>query len=195
MIRHAGTELIAYIEFLINAMPGGSGYKLRRWYFGLRLKKLGLGAVIGSGLLVSGARNISIGSNFSCWRNCTLAAGDDGIIEIGNRVALNANVYINASLGGRVAIGNDVLIAPNVVLRASDHVTTALDKPIREQGHRSGVIVVEDDVWLAANVTVVGGVCVGRGAVVAAGAVVTKNIDPNTVVGGVPARMIKRRGT
>ena len=91
-------------------------------------------------------------------------------------------------------MGNDVLVAPNVVMRASDHVFDDVTKPIAEQGHTGREIIVEDDVWLSSNVTVVGGVRIGKGAVVAAGAVVTKDVAPYTVVGGVPARFIKNRG-
>jgi galactoside O-acetyltransferase len=65
--------------------------------------------------------------------------------------------------------------------------------PIRLQGHDAGTIVIEDNVWLAANVTVVGGVRIGRGSVIAAGAVVTSDIEPYSIAGGVPARLIRRR--
>jgi galactoside O-acetyltransferase len=135
-----------------------------------------------------------MGSHFTCWRLCTLATCDDGDIEIGDRVSLNANVYLNASGGGRIVVGHDVLVGPNAVFRTSDHVTLDPERPIREQGHAAGVIILEEDVWIAANVTVVGGVRIGRGAVVAAGAVVTADVEPYSVVGGVPARLIKRRG-
>lgn len=131
--------------------------------------------------------------DFVSWRLCTLAACDDGRIEIGDRVALNSNVYLNACIGGTIVVGSDVLIGPNVVLRTSDHRFSDPGRPIREQGHEPGEIVIEDDVWIAANATVVGGTRIGRGAVVAAGAVVTRNVPPYIVVGGVPAREIGRR--
>jgi galactoside O-acetyltransferase len=157
-------------------------------------KKMGAGARVGLGTHFIGPHNIVIGQKFSCWRNCTIAACDDGVIEFGDRVSFNANVYINACIGGRIVLGNDVLVAPNVVMRASDHVFDDVTKPIAEQGHTGREIIVEYDVWLSSNVTVVGGVRIGKGAVVAAGAVVTKDVAPYTVVGGVPARFIKNRG-
>lgn len=175
-------------------MPGPSGYRWRRWCFGRGLKYSGRGVRFGQGLLIIGAQNISIGSSFSCWRHCTLAACNDGVIKIGDRVSFNANVYINACIGGRIVLGNDVLVAPNVVMRSSDHVTTDLDKPINQQGHTGKEIVIADDVWISSNVTIVGGVHIGRGAVVAAGAVVTRDVEPYTIVGGIPARFIKNRG-
>jgi len=121
-------------------------------------------------------------------------ACDDGFIQFGDRVSFNTNVYINACLGGKISLGNDVLIGPNSVLRASDHVTTDLDRPINQQGHTGGEIIIEDDVWVGGNVTAVGGVRIGKGSVVAAGAVVTHDVEPYTVVGGVPAVFIKKRG-
>jgi len=187
-------EILEHLDFMVGQIPGGLGRCSRRWYYGKRFKRLGPRANLGMGILVDSGLNISIGREFSCGRNCTLAAGGDGLIEIGDHVSLNMNVHINACIHGRILLGNDVLIGPNVVLRASNHVTTALDKPIREQGHSCGEIIIEDDVWLAANVTVIGGVQIGRGSVVAAGAVVSHSVKPYSIVGGVPARFIKKRG-
>ena len=133
-------------------------FYLRRWYIGRRLKSLGLGATFGKDFLIHSPTNISIGCYFSCWRLCTLVASEGGEIEIGDRVAFNANVYLNASIGGRIILGNDVLVAPNVVMRTSDHVTKDIGKLIRKQGHVSGEIIIENDVWIGANATVVGGV-------------------------------------
>jgi galactoside O-acetyltransferase len=192
-MRRAFRELVAYLEALCSWLPGGTGYMLRRRFYGRRMAALGAGAVLGQGLVVLGSRNVRIGSGFSCWRLCTLAACDDGSIELGNRVALNSNVYLNACSGGRIVFGDDVLIGPNVVMRTGDHVIADVTLPIRSQGHRSDVVMLENDVWIGANVTVVGGVRIGRGAVVAAGAVVTKDVAPMTVVGGVPAKLLRNR--
>ena len=120
-------------------------------------------------------------------------ADDGGRIVLGNRVKLNERVHLNASIFGQIDIGDDVLMGPGVVLRASDHRFEQVDLPIRAQGHRPGRIVIEDDVWLGANVTVVAGTRIGRGAVVAAGAVVTRDVEPFSIVGGVPARVIGSR--
>ena len=194
MTSRVGRELISYAEFVLSGAPGSLGNRLQRLYLGRRLRGLGPGASFGLGLDVVGAQHISIGANFACGRNCILAAESAGVIEIGDRVSFNTNDHVNACNGGRIVLGNDVLVSPNVVMRASDHVTTSLDKPIREQGHTGGEIIIESGVWLGANVTVLGGVRIGQGAVVAAGAVVTHDVEAFTIVGGVPARLIKRRG-
>lgn len=166
----------------------------RRAVYGARFAARPVHPTFGGGLQVIGGDRIRIGSHFTCWRFCTLAACTDGELVIGDHVSLNANVYINACSGGTIHIGNDVLIGPNVVLRASDHAFDDLSRPMRTQGHTPGTIVIEDDVWLGANVTVVGGVRIGRGAIIAAGAVVTTDVPSQAIAGGVPARLIRRRG-
>lgn len=94
---------------------------------------------------------------------------------------------------GGIHIGNDVYTGPNVRLVAVNHVFSDPRRPIRQQGVTAKGIVVEDDVWLGAGVTVVDGVTIGRGSVVGAGAVVTGDIPPYSIAVGTPARPIKDR--
>ncbi|HKM25207.1 MAG TPA: DapH/DapD/GlmU-related protein, partial [Corynebacterium sp.] len=84
-----------------------------------------------------------------------------------------------------------VYTSPFTQIIAVNHVFDDPTRPFVEQGITAEGIVVEDDVWLGANVVVTDGVRIGRGAVVAAGAVVTRDVPPHTVVAGVPARVIK----
>lgn len=117
--------------------------------------------------------------------------GNGGEIRIGDNCGMNTNVQIGSS-GGKIVIGNNVLLGPNVVLRAADHgiVRAGL---IRNQTHSGGEIIIEDDVWIAANVVVLKNVRLGKGCVVAAGAVVNKDVEPYSIVAGVPARKISER--
>ena len=186
-------ETMAFADAVTAGWPGASGIRIRRWYLAQRVAQIGRRAVIHTGVRWMGPQNIKIGAEFGVQERCFIAACDDGWVEIGDRVKLNFNVHINACCGGLVRLGSDVLIGPNAVLRASDHRFADPSRPIARQGHSAGQIIVGDDVWIAANVTVVGGVEIGRGAVVAAGAVVTANVEPYTIVGGVPARIIGRR--
>lgn len=110
----------------------------------------------------------------------------------GNDIRIGQNVFVNQNctfydLGG-LDIGDDVMIGPNVSIITTGHPlepsqrrTTTIGKPI----------VIERNVWIAAGATIIGGVTVGENAVVAAGAVVTKDVPPNTLVGGNPARVIR----
>lgn len=93
---------------------------------------------------------------------------------------------------GGVSIGNRVYTSPFTQVIAVNHVFDDPDRPFIDQGITAEGIVIEDDVWLGAGAVITDGVHVGRGAVVAAGAVVTNNVPPHTVVGGVPARVIKK---
>jgi acetyltransferase-like isoleucine patch superfamily enzyme len=110
-------------------------------------------------------------------------------------ITVGRNVFINQNctfydLGG-LEIADDVMIGPNVSLITSGH-------PIRPSERRSGVIakpiVIERNVWIAAGAIIIGGVTVGENSVVAAGSVVTKDVPPNTLVGGNPARVIRSIG-
>lgn len=118
---------------------------------------------------------------------------EGGSLSVGRNTAFNANCHINAAVGGNLTIGENCLIGPNVVMRTADHNFDRLDIPIREQGHKIADIVIEDDVWIGANVVVLGGVRIGRGAVVGAGAVVARSIPPLAVALGVPARVVRMR--
>jgi len=125
----------------------------------------------------------------SIGKNCIIKEGfkcNFGFnISIGNDCYINYNVTILDSY--EVSIGNNVFIAPNVVISA---VTHPLEANCR-RNLKGGKTVIEDDVWIGANATILPGVTLRKGAVIAAGAVVTKNVESNTLVGGIPARFIK----
>jgi acetyltransferase-like isoleucine patch superfamily enzyme len=110
----------------------------------------------------------------------------------GENIRVGRNVFINQNctmydLGG-IDIADDVMIGPNVSIITSSH-------PIEPSQRRACVIaqpiVIERNVWIAAGATIIGGVTVGENSVVAAGSIVTKDVPPNTLVGGNPARVIR----
>jgi acetyltransferase-like isoleucine patch superfamily enzyme len=107
-------------------------------------------------------------------------------IRVGRSVFINQNCTLY-DLGG-IEIGDDVLIGPNVSIITSGH-------PLAPSERRSGVtaspVRIERNVWIAAGAIIIGGVTVGENSVVAAGAVVTKDVAPNSLVGGNPARLIR----
>ncbi|MGA9658031.1 MAG: sugar O-acetyltransferase [Asticcacaulis sp.] len=109
--------------------------------------------------------------------------------RIGRHVFINQNCTFY-DLGG-IDIGDDVMIGPNVSLITSGH-------PIAPSERRNGVIakpiVIGRNVWIAAGVTVIGGVTIGENSVIAAGSVVTKDVPANTLAGGNPARVIREIG-
>ena len=107
-------------------------------------------------------------------------------IHIGQRVFINSGCKMQDQ--GEIYIGDDVLIGHNACLLTLNH---EMDPENRADMHPKP-IHIEDKVWLGSNVTVLPGVTIGEGAIVAAGAVVTKDVESNTIVGGVPAKIIKR---
>jgi acetyltransferase-like isoleucine patch superfamily enzyme len=112
------------------------------------------------------------------------AHGSD--IRVGRNVFINQNCTIY-DLGG-VDIGDDVLIGPNVSIITTGH---PLEPSQRRDGVTAAPIVIERNVWIAAGATIIGGVTIGENSVVAAGSVVTKDVPPNNLVAGVPAKVIR----
>jgi acetyltransferase-like isoleucine patch superfamily enzyme len=114
----------------------------------------------------------------------------NNVISIGKGTTINRNCNILAN----VKIGKGCSIAANVVIVGSNHVFKSKIDSIKSQGIDSKGILIEDDVWIGANCTVLDGVVLGEGCIVAAGAVVNKSIEPYSIVGGVPSKHIKTRG-
>ncbi len=110
------------------------------------------------------------------------------IIEIGHDFYMNAGCHFL----GEIVIGDNVLIGPQTVFWGRDH-GMDVGKKINEQPHKYEKIIIGDDVWIGANVTVLKGVNIAEGAVVGAGAVVTKNVRAYSIVAGVPAKIIGSR--
>jgi len=112
-------------------------------------------------------------------------------MKIGNNSNIGPYSYIGCS--GYIEIGNNVIISPRVSIYAENHLYDRMDIPIKEQGVKKLHVKIEDDCWIAANSIILAGVTIGKGSVVAAGSVVTKNVPPNSIVAGVPAIIIKQR--
>ncbi len=111
--------------------------------------------------------------------------------KIGSWVFINNNTTFSTPHG--ITIGDYVMIGTGCLFASVHHSFDDFEKPMIFQKPEMRPITIQDDVWIGANVTVVGGVTIGRGSVIAAGAVVTKNVEPYSIVGGVPAKHIKYR--
>ncbi|MBZ6527279.1 sugar O-acetyltransferase [Aerococcaceae bacterium DSM 111021] len=112
-------------------------------------------------------------------------------MDFGRNVTFGENVFINANVHmqdqGGIEIGNNVLIGHQVVIATLDHDVAPGQRGILHPAK----VVIEDDVWIGANATITKGVTVGQGSIIAAGSVVTKDVPAMSIVGGVPARVIK----
>ena len=144
------------------------------------------------GCFFEGIENISIDKGFGLSPFCHLfAQGPKDRIVIGRNVLLNFNVTINADAGGVIEVGESVIIGPGSMLRASNHTFEDKSKPIIEQGHKGGKIVIGRNCWIGANCTILPNVLIGEGVTIAAGSVVNKDIESGSTVAGVPAKVIK----
>jgi acetyltransferase-like isoleucine patch superfamily enzyme len=114
-------------------------------------------------------------------------------VTIGVGVSLNLGVMIDACNGGPIDIGANVLIGPYSVIRSADHGFADVTVPIKSQRHEAGPIAIEDDCWLGSHVVVTRNVRIGRGSVIGAHSVVTRDIPPYSVAVGVPAQVIRSR--
>ena len=112
-------------------------------------------------------------------------------LRVGNHSNIGPYCYIGCS--GYIEIGDNVLMGPRVSMSAENHNFDRLDVPIRHQGVTRQSIVIEDDCWIGSHSVILAGVRVGKGSIIAAGAVVTESIPAYSIVGGVPARIIKKR--
>ncbi|MEJ8756926.1 acyltransferase [Pontibacter sp. H259] len=110
-------------------------------------------------------------------------------IEIGDFSELGSNCIIQSN----TIIGQNVIMGPDVKIYTRNHKFDLLDIPIQFQGHTNEKVMIGNDVWLGANVIITPGVKIGNHVVIAAGSVVTKDVEDYAIIGGVPAKVIKYR--
>ena len=182
-------EVIDWIESFLSYLPGKLGTTLRTFWYRYRWEKPSNARVRPLSQFIS-PKNICFEGQASLGRGAFFSA-EGGKIKIGDSFSANTNIHINASGGGKISLGKNVLIGPNVVMRTSNHNFSDKNKNIKDQGHNSGDIHIEDNVWIGSNCVILSNVTIGKGAVIAAGAVVNKDVLPFTVVGGIPAKKIK----
>ena len=139
---------------------------------------------------------VKIGNNVSILKNtiieCTGVIRDLGEgLTIGNNVGIAQNCFIQVR--GKVVIGNNVIFGPNVSIFSENHNFENPELPVSVQGETRKGVIIKDGVWLGTRVVILDGVTVGKNSIVAAGSIVNKDVAPYTIVGGVPARLIKNR--
>lgn len=160
-------ELTRAIQALANHAFGWGSIARVALY--RRFVPIGEGAVILSGFKIRNPQKVRIGKRFYC----------------------NYNFFVQGA--GGVKIGDDVIIGPNVSIFSENHEFSRRDIAINRQGMRRAPVRIGDDVWIGAGVTILPGVTIGNGCVIAAGAVVTRDISEFLVAGGVPARVMSAR--
>ena len=142
---------------------------LKSWFLRLVGAKVGSGVVIYPGVWIAPGRNLIIG----------------------DEVDLAKDVIITTS--GGVKIGDRTLVGYRTQILSANHSVPPIGQPFPISGDSFAEVAIGSDVWIGANCVVTAGVNIGEGAVVAAGSVVTKDVPPNAIVGGVPAKIIRMR--
>lgn len=106
----------------------------------------------------------------------------------------NSGIGVNALISSQVTIGNDVMMGPDCIILTSNHGMERKDIPMwRQSSSEPRPVVIGDDVWIGARVIILPGVHIGSGSVIGAGAVVTKDVIPDSIVAGNPAKLIRMR--
>lgn len=134
--------------------------------------------------------NLSIASNTIIECTGVLRNLGDGLI-IGNNVGIAQNCFIQVR--GKIQIGNNVIFGPNVSIFSENHNFSELDIPINLQGESRKGIKINDGVWIGTRAIILDGVSLGENSIIAAGSVINKDVPPFSIVGGVPAKVLKFR--
>ncbi len=165
---------------------------VRSFLHRFRLGTLGKRVFIDSDVsLLRYPKNINLGDDIVLKKGAQICScNESALIKIGNRTTVGFYTFIYAS--ERIEIGADCLIAPFVYIVDSDH-SIQRNLPINQQANQSQQIRIMDDVWIATGAKILKGVTIGQGAVVAAGAVVKEDVEPFSIVGGIPAKVLGHR--
>lgn len=160
-----------------RTLVAAAQYVVNRWLMRVPSHRVRLAA--------ARALGVRIGRRSSLLLDCEIRNGRD--ISIGDHSVCNRAVLLDGR-GGRLVIGSNVDIGQETNIWTLEH-------DVHDDLHaaRAGAVVIEDYVWIASRATILPGVRIGRGAVVAACAVVTRDVPPMAIVGGVPARVIGER--
>ena len=171
------------------------------WFaFTRRFKKIGPGSFVEYPMVILGPQYIEIGNNFYSHARLRIEALDSDIghvyrpeIAIADNVMLNFDCHIGCI--NKIIIGNNVLIGSQVFITDHSHGEIAQSSLRMPPGHRTlvstGPVIIEDNVWIGEGVAILPNVRIGQNSIVGANAVVTKDVPRNSVVAGVPARVIR----
>ncbi|SEI73715.1 transferase hexapeptide (six repeat-containing protein) [Cyclobacterium xiamenense] len=189
--RNTSEKIGLYWAFLREVMQGlyrivNAKYRLRK------CAALGKLVTVRGRLRVEGLGEIRVGDRCTIWSHMgttQLYADRGAVLDIGEGTFINTACIISAS--ERITIGKNCQVANQVIIMDGDF--HGVDD--RSEKGKSGAITIEDGAWLATRCMVLKGVRIGKGATVAAGAVVTKDVAPYTLVGGVPAQVIRKLAT
>ena len=166
-----------------------------------QFKKIGHNSLLPIDCIIKNPQYISIGEGFAAMYNLRIEAWDEyreqkfsPEIIIGNNVIVNTDVHIGCI--NKVVIGNGVLMASRIYISDHSHghigESELVIPPTERKLFSKGPIIIKDNVWIGEGVCIMPGVTIGENSIIGANAVVTKDVPPNVVAAGIPAKIIKQ---
>ena len=180
-----------FLREIDRKLRGWSGYVaiIRFWLNSWRFEKSGRRCGVESGVRILGDCKVTLGDRVVLRRGVLISGS--GQLIIGSGTAINEQVIIAATIS--VAIGSNCMLAPRVYILDVDHEHTSREVPMCMQGYQNSPVDIGNDVWIGTQAVILKGVCIGAGAIVAANSVVSRDVEPYSIVGGAPAKLIKMR--
>lgn len=163
---------------------------VRGVFYQYKFKSIGKKCSFGKNLTVASLENNFHLEDRVAIRNHVILGGS-GHLHIGFGTCINEHTIIACT--DSITIGKNVMFAPRCYVLDVDHAHDNKNIPMSKQGYNTSPVVIEDDVWLGTQVVVTRGVTIGKGAIIASNSVVTKDIPPHAIAGGVPAKVLKSR--
>jgi acetyltransferase-like isoleucine patch superfamily enzyme len=191
--RNRKRSIVTSISYRLNTWMLGIAERRRVTWLKMQGMQLGANNRIGK-IRVQVPEQVQIGNNCKLEDDVRLRAGGpwkQAFIEIGDHSFIGHSTQIN--VGNEFKIGRNCMIAPLCVFSDAHHEFTDVTIPMNQQRCLYNSIEVKDDVWMGSGCVILGGVTIGTGVVIAAGAVVNKSIPDYEIWGGVPAKKIKSR--
>ena len=195
-------KIIGYISLVFPRKLSWPIYRIKRGYITARLKggikHIGRGTLLAQGVKIYRGEHLAIGAHSSIMSHCIIetspADGKAPILEIGDNVSIGE--YSHITCANKITIGNGVLTGRFVLITDNAHGKCTNEDsdiaPLQRNIYSKGEVIINENVWIGDKATILPGVTIGKGAVIAANAVVTKDVPDYTIVAGVPAKIVKR---
>ena len=194
-------KLFGYLSLIIPNKMSYPWYLFKRAYATARMrnqfKLFGKGSLLAPGVKLHSPQNVSVGKNTSIMSHCIIGTytvnGHEPQLKLGDNVSLGE--YSHITCANKVTIGDGVLTGRFVLITDNSHgnntTATADIAPLARDIQSNGPVCIGENVWIGDKVTILPNVTIGKGCIIAANAVVTKDVPEYSVVAGVPAKVIK----